>query len=285
MLTVVIDGFFVGLIYALFGVGLVVIYRGSRVINFAFGETGMISAFVFADLWAGQRRPLLLCLLAALALAMTLGAATERIVARPLRNEPRLVTMVGTLAVQALLLVYATGHWGLNPRFVPPLIQGGGVRLADLTIQPEQLLILGVAGALLAGLGALYRFTSFGLRLRATAIDPAAAAQVGINTDHMATATWALGGLLAAIAAILIAPLVAFHVYFMTLLAVPGIAAALVGGLTSLWGAAMAGVLLGIAEGVIGYVTPVGGTVDLFVSAFIILMLLVRPTGLVRSAY
>lgn len=285
MTTVIVNGFFVGLVYALLGVGLVIVYRGSRVINFAHGETGMLAAFVFSDVWIDGPLPLGVGLAAAVALAAGLGAATEVLVARPLRNEPRSVAMVGTFAVGALLLVFATRRWGLNPRYIPSLVQGEGVRLAGITIQPSQLLILAVAGPLLVGLGAMYRYTSFGLRLRATALDPDAAAQVGVNINYTSMASWALAGAVAALSAILIAPMVAFHVYFMTVLAVRGIAAALVGGLTSLWGAVAAGILLGVAEGVIGYKAPMTGIVELSVAGFIILLLLVRPAGLVRSAY
>jgi branched-chain amino acid transport system permease protein len=285
MTTVVVNGFFVGLVYALLGVGIVVIYRGARVINFAYSETGMIAAFVFADLWLSDGRPMVLALIAGLTLATAIGALTEVLVARPLRNEPPVIAMVGTFGVASLLLVYAGRRWGLNPRFMEPLIGGTGVRFGGVTIQPGQLLILGVSAALLSALALVYRYSSFGLRLRATALDPDAAAQVGVNVDRTAMATWALGGLLAGISAILVAPLVGFSVFFMTGLLARGIAAALVGGLTSVWGAACSGVLIGIAEGVIGYATPVSGVTEAAVAVFIIVLLLVRPSGLVRGAY
>ena len=285
MATVVVNGIFVGLIYALLGVGLVVIYRGARVINFAYGETGMLGAFVFADLWMIDGRPMALAVGAGLALATVIGALTEVLVARPLRREPAVVGMVGTFGVGSLILVFAGRRWGLNPRFMEPLVAGDGIRVAGVTIQPTQLLILGATATLLASLGVLYRFTSFGLRLRATAIDPDAAAQVGVNVDRTSMSTWALGGLLAGVSAILVAPLVGFSVFFMTGLLARGIAAALVGGLTSVWGAAVAGVLLGVGEGVIGYTTPVAGITEAAVAVFIIVLLLVRPSGLVRGAY
>jgi branched-chain amino acid transport system permease protein len=284
--TVVINGFFVGLVYALFAVGLVVVYRGSRVINFAYGETGMLGAFVFADLWVVHRSvPLVPALLLGVAASAVVGGATEWVVARPLRGESRITVMVGTFAIASLVLIYATRRWGLSPQFIEPLVGGQGPRIGGVRIQPQQLLILPVVGTLLAGLGLLYRYTSFGLRLRATALDPDAAAQVGVNINLTSLATWMLAGALAGISAILIAPLTAFHVYFMTGLSIRGVAAALVGGLTSLWGAVIAGISIGVAEAVIGYTSPVPGTVEVSVAAFIILLLLVRPQGLVRGAY
>src|SRR5438874_7267394 len=102
MSTVVVNGFFQGLVYGLLAVGLVVIYRGARVINFAYGETGMIGAFVFADLWLTHGWPLLLALVVSLLLSTVVGGITEVVVARPLRREPPIVAMVGTFGVASL---------------------------------------------------------------------------------------------------------------------------------------------------------------------------------------
>src|SRR5688500_8911180 len=110
--AVILNGFFVGLIYGLIGVGLVVSYRGSRVVNFAYGEIGMMAAFVFADIRFGtaavsiviEDRGILLAFPAAIILAAALGAATEFVIVRRLREAPRIMPLVGTFAVGALLL-------------------------------------------------------------------------------------------------------------------------------------------------------------------------------------
>jgi branched-chain amino acid transport system permease protein len=293
MTTVALGGMFFGLIYGLLGIGLVVAYRGSRVINFAFPETGMLAAFVFNDLRFGTNRlaaattdhGIVLPLFAALAAGALLGALTEFLVVRPLRGAPLVRTSVGTVALGALFLAIAIKRWGVDPRFIQPLIHGNGVTLSGLKIQPSQLLILPIAAAFLGGVGGLYRYTSFGLRLRAVAIDPYAAAISGVDIDRVSLATWSLAGAIAAMSAVLIAPLVAFNVFFMTSLAIRGFAAALVGGLTSLGGAFTAGVLIGVVEAVAGYEMPITGLTDALVAGFVLLLLLVRPTGLVRSRY
>ncbi|MEW6472501.1 MAG: branched-chain amino acid ABC transporter permease [Actinomycetota bacterium] len=295
MSTVVVNGFFVGLVYGLLAVGLVVVYRGSRVINFAYGETGMLAAFLFSDLRFGTGaaavslgaadRGLLVALPAAVVIGAALGAAAEILVARPLRDAPRIRALVGTFALGALFLTYAIRRWGLSARYVKPVVDGPGIELAGVRIVPGQLLILAVSVAVLAGLAALYRYSAFGLRLRATALDPYAAGLVGVNVNRTSVATWALAGSLAALSAVLIAPLVPFNVLFMTTLTIRALAAALVGGFTSLGGAFTAGVLLGIAEGVIGYQAPVSGITDGAIALFVVLLMLARPGGLVRSAY
>ena len=285
MTTVIVNGIFLGLIYGLLAVGLVVVYRGSRIINFAYGETGMIGAFVFSELWVTHHVGLAVAIPAGIGLSACIGAATERVLIRPLRGQPPLTAMVGTLAVATLVLTYATRRYGVYPHFLPPLVAGRGVRFGGVTIAPSQLVIAAVVASVLTGLWALHRYTAFGLRLRATAIDPTAAGLVGVNTNATSLATWALAGALAGLSGILIAPAVAFSVFFMTSLLLRSVAAALVGGLTSVAGALVAGVTLGVAEGVIGYLVPIRGIVEVALAGFVIVLLLVRPSGLVRSAY
>lgn len=285
MSTVVVNGFFTGLVYALLAIGLVVTYRCSRVVNFAYGETGMLGAFVFAELWVHGSTPLWLALLIGVGVSTAVGGATEALVIRRLREEPRLTSMVATLGLAALLLTFASRRWGVSLQFMEPLVGGTGIRVGGLTVQPGQLLILAVVAVVVAGLWAAYTFTAFGLRLRATALDPYAAGLVGVNSDRTSLITWSLAGGLAGVSAIIVAPSVSFSVFFMTGLLLRSLAAALVGGLTSLAGAFGAGILLGVAEAVLGYQAPVTGGVEVVLALGIILLLLVRPQGLFRSAY
>jgi branched-chain amino acid transport system permease protein len=290
--AVLLNGTFVGVIYGLLGVGLVVVYRGSRVVNFAFGETGMIGAFIFADMRFGPGqaglagdRGLWLALPVGVAVAAALGALTDLLVMRPMRNAPRIRPLVGTFAVGTLFFTYAARRWGLGSYAARALVKGDGMKVVGLRVQPEQILILVVSIVVLTGLWVLYRFTSFGLRLRAVALDPYAAGLVGVDVNRTSMATWALAGALSGISAILIAPLGSFNVEFMTTLSIRGLAAALVGGLTNIGGAFAAGVLIGVAEAVIAFKSPVSGITDVAIAGVVLALMLVRPTGLVRSSY
>jgi branched-chain amino acid transport system permease protein len=295
MTSVVVSGFFVGLVYGLLGIGFVIVYRGSRVVNFAYGETGMVAAMIFADLrfgtgtaFAGQAikdHGLIVALPVAMFVAAAIAAATEFVVVRPLRSAPRIQVLVGTLAVGALLFAFAIDRWGTDSRFVTPLIGGTGVHVGGILVSPEQLLILVVAVSVLVGLALLYRLTAFGLRLRAVALDSYAAGLIGINVNMTSMTTWALAGGLGGLSAILIAPLGAFHVGFMVTLTIRGMAAALVGGLTNIAGAFAAGVALGIAEGVIAFKSPISGITDFAIACCVLVLMVFRPTGLFRSAY
>lgn len=285
MLAVLVGGLFLGAIYGLFAVGLVMIYRGDRIVNFAYGETGMIGAFVFAACWQDVGLPVLIAVLVGVGASAAVGGATELLVARPLRGRSRLLLMVATFAVATLLVTIAGRVWGLNPEYLPPLQPGDGVRLGGITVSPSQMIVVGVTAIVLAGLVAAYRLTPFGLRLRALAIDPYAAALTGVGVNRTALQMWALAGAVAGLSAILIAPLVAFHVYFMTQLSLRGIAAALLGGMTSISGAFLGGIGLGVAEALISYTAPVTGITEAALAALILAVVLLRPTGLVKAAY
>jgi branched-chain amino acid transport system permease protein len=294
MSSVIVSGFFVGLVYGLLGVGFAIVYRGSRVVNFASGETGMVAAMIFADLRFGSGgatgggtvdHGLLVALPAAVLVAALVGAGTELVIARPLRDAPRVQVLVGTLAVGALLFAFAVDHWGTDARVIRPFIDGGGVRIGGVLVSPQQLLILATAVVLLTTLALVYRFTPFGLRMRATALDPYAAGLLGVNVNVTSMATWAIAGAFAGVSAILIAPLGgAFSVSFMVGLTVRGLAAALVGGLSSIGGAFTAGVAIGVAEAVISFKSPISGVTDVIVACGVLVLLSVRPTGLIRSA-
>lgn len=293
MITVILAGLIIGSIYGLFGVGLVVTYRGSRIINFAYAETGMIGAFVYSDLRFGTDphavattdNGLWPALPVGLLVSAGLGLLTERLIVRRLRDAPQVISLVATLSLGALLLAAGDRRWGVAPRYVKPLAEGTFAKLGGLSVSAEQALVVAVTGLLLGGLALLYRYSSLGLQLRALAIDADAAGLLGINVNRVSAIVWAGAGALAGLSGILIAPLSAFNIFFMTVLFIRGLAASLVGGLTSMAGAFLAGLGIGVAEGVIGYLTPVSGVTDLSLALLVLLMMTMRPKGLVRAAY
>lgn len=285
LVVIILNGAFFGLIYGLFALGLVVVYRGSRVINFAHGETGMIGAFVFDEMWRDHGVAIGLALLVAVAVSASIGGATDFVFIRPLRGKPRLSAMVVTIAVSALLLFSAGRRWGLRPKYTVPAVSGGGLGILDITIRPIQVLMLAVAVLLLVVLVLLYEFTPFGLSLRAVALDPFAAGQVGVNVTTISVATWMMAGVIAALSAIVISSQVSFTVGFMTPLMVRGLAALLIGGLTRPVMVFAAGVGLGIAEGLLSYVVHVSGFLEVGMAAIILVVLLTKSPARLRADY
>ena len=214
MTTVIVNGLFVGLVYGLLAVGLVVVYRGSRIINFAYGETGMLGAFVFSELWVDARHRRCSPAARARRRAVRRHRRRHRGRAHPAPARPAAAHRDGRHARRRRAAPRPT------PAAATASTRASSRRSSRATAstspasrsQPAQLVILAVAVVVLAGLGALYRYTSFGLRLRATALDPIAAGLVGVDTNRTSVATWALAGGLAGLSGILIAPSVAFSV-------------------------------------------------------------------------
>lgn len=285
MTTALLNGAFVGLVYGLFAVGLVVVYRASKTLNFAHGEIGMFGAFVFAELHGDRGWPLPLALLLGPLVSGGIGCAADVLLVRPLLGKARLNLLVATTGLAAFLLVLASRRYGLGVRFIEPLLGGTGATMAGLTVRPGQFLILGVSVTMVVALSFLFERTDYGLRLRATAIDHYAAGQVGVNTNTVSMVSWGLAGLIAGISAILIAPSVAFNVFFMTGFMVRGLAAALLGGLTSVGGAFVAGIGLGIGESLIAYFINSPGIPEVALALLVLGLLSVRPTGLFRAQY
>ena len=296
MNTVVLSGIFTGLIYGLLALGLTLTYRVSRVVNFGYGEIGMLSFFVYLEVRTGVTREavgltgtdrgVVLPMVVALAFGALLGVIVERVVARPARGTSTLNGMLGTVAVGSLLLVVAAQRYGADSHVAVTLIGGEGVELGGLRIQPAQLLTLACAAVILPALAALYRYTSLGVRLRATAIDPFAASLCGIDVNSVARVTWALAGALSALSAMLIASVrPGVTIFFMSALIIRALVAALIGGLTSLWAGFAAGLTLGVFEAVVQFKSPVTGVTELTIAVGILTLMLVRPSGLVRTQY
>jgi branched-chain amino acid transport system permease protein len=183
------------------------------------------------------------------------------------------------------LLVVAANRWSTNARSAAPLIGGSGIEVGGLRIVPEQILILIVSIVVLVSLYILYNHTALGLRMRSTAIDPYIAGQLGVNTNATSLIAWSIAGAIAAISAIMIAPLVAFSITFMTTLAIRGIAAALVAGLTNSGAAFVTGIAFGLFEALASYLNKTPGLVNFGLALFIIALLMIRPAGLVRGQY
>src|SRR5947208_2354142 len=147
MKTIVANGLVIGSIYGLVALGITLVYKKSRVLNFAHGETGMFGAFVFYALLAEQHRPYLVAAAAGVAVSAALGAATFLVLARR-RSDP-LAMLVGTLAVAGTLLFIANEIWGPDQHFVPPPLTGAQVSLLGLRFVGPRLLVL-IAALVLA---------------------------------------------------------------------------------------------------------------------------------------
>ena len=283
-----ISGLANGGVYALLAVGIVLVYKGSRVLNFAQGEMGTFGLFVAFWLIEERGLPWGVGALGAIAVVALIGLLFERIVVRNMGEASRLTVAVATIGLLLLLFALELKIFGPSPRILRPPIEGLGLQIAGFYVSPTQLLALLTALGLGVALAAFLKRTDFGLGVLAASQDPAATRLVGVRVGRVSAFTWALAGAVSAVAGLLIQPTIGvFTAGFMTGLFVRGLAGALLGGLTSLPGAFIGGVAVGVIEALIGhrYVqSTFPGLQSVAVMVVIVVVLLIRPRGLFGRA-
>ncbi|MBC8039375.1 MAG: branched-chain amino acid ABC transporter permease [Opitutaceae bacterium] len=283
-----LNGLSLGAIYALIALGYTLVYGVLRFINFAHSEVFMVGAFVGCYIgrlagavtwWSG-----LAALAAAMLVCGVLGFVIEKIAYRPLRGAPVLNVLITAIGVSLFLQYGGQLVFGATPRTFPPLFPETRVSLGALDISSNQLIVIIVTSVLLIGLQLIVKHTRIGTAMRAVALNPKAAQLVGVNTNTVFSFTFVLGSALAGAGGVLYAmnypsidPLMGV---------MPGLkafVAAILGGIGSIPGAALGGLILGAAE------TFVGGSAystykDAIAFGLLILILLIRPAGLLGRA-
>ena len=275
-----------GAIYALIALGFTMVYGVLRFINFAHSEVFMIGAVVGSLLakhlptgtwWGG-----LVCLLSAMAACALIGVIIERVAYRPLRTAPRLNVLITAIGVSLLIqYLFQNEHvFGAAPRSFPPVFPSILWQWHGLSISSNQLIVIGVALVLVVVLELIVYRTRIGTAMRAVSLNPRAAQLVGINPNVVVAFTFALGSALAGAGGVLYA--LNYQSVEPLMGVMPGLkafVAAVIGGIGSIPGAALGGLLIG------GIETFIGGSQfstykDAIAFALLILVLLFRPTGL-----
>ena len=284
-----IAGAIQGAVYGLLGLGLVLLYKSNKVFNFAQAEFGTSAAFAalfaFQGKWFLPEMPLWIAALFGLAVGVLVALLTERLVVRPLFVAPR-VTLVVASAGVALLLIAVQGFMsGASPMPYPALIEGDLVNTGAIRITWQQVLIVLCLAALAAASAVFFSRTRTGTAIIAVSQEPTATSLVGISVKRTSALTWGLAGLLGGIAGILLSGSIGFvSPGSLTGLAlIAAFTAAVFGGITSLPGAFLGGVVIGVVEALASAnipkeYLPGSGRVVLFVA--LLSVLLIRPAGL-----
>ncbi|MBV8162325.1 MAG: branched-chain amino acid ABC transporter permease [Acidimicrobiia bacterium] len=244
-------GIVLGGIYALAAIGLVLIYRVSGVLNFAHGAVAMFSTFVAYQVSVQSGAPGWIGLLAAIAVGIGIGFVIERFTMRPLTGKPALTKVVITIGWLLVLQTAAGLIWKANAYHRPvQLVSKSGFRLigTSVVVGYDQLTTVLVAIGLALATAAVLRWTTFGASMRAVADDPEAARLWGISVNRVTAASWMAGSAMAAIAGVLITPLINFDTFSLTIVVIDAFTAALIGRLTSLPYAVLGAGLLGLAQ-------------------------------------
>lgn len=279
-----LGGIGIGTIYAAIALSLVLIWRGTRVLNYAQGGMAMFTTYV-AWLVINHSGNYWLGFVVALAAGLVLGAVCERTVIRPTVGKPVLNSVIITIGLLILLEGVAGIIYGGQYRSFPPAYSLKGVKVGSfaLGISPNDLFTAAAVLAAALALALLFRYTTVGLRLRATAFSPGVARLLGIRIGRVLTLGWALAGLFGALAGVLVTPSTFLYPNSMDSIFVLGFTAAVIGGLESPVGAVCGGVLLGV---LLSYVGGYLGSnlVLIYGLAALALILMVRPQGLLAAA-
>ena len=285
-LSNLVNGISLGSIYAIIALGYTMVYGIAKMLNFAHGDVIMVGAFVIycaAQYW--NLPPVVSVLLAMLACTV-LGMTIEKLAYKPLRQATSLAVLITAIGMSYLLQNTALLIWGANPKVFPSPFALETIRLFDgqLSIKAETLVTIAANIVIMVALSLFISKTRMGKAMRCVSEDRGAAELMGINVNTTISVTFAIGSALAAIAGLLLCS--SYPMLQPTTGSMPGIkafTAAVFGGIGSIPGAMLGGVLLGIIE-ILGkaYISTELG--DAIVFAVLIIVLLVRPTGLLGKA-
>ena len=262
-----------GSLYAIAAIGLVLVFRGSRVVNFAQGAMGMMAAYVFYELHQNWHLSVVLAIPAGLLVSGALGAAFYYFEIRQLKDASNLIKIVATLALFVIAQEVINLVFGAQPRTVTSSLPTSSVTIFGASIGEDRLWIFGIVIVLTVVLWAIYKYTTFGLATTAVAENPTAAATLAISPDVVAAANWFIGAALGGLAAILLVPITTLSAENLSLIVIPILAAAVIGGFSSFPITTIAGLVLGVAQSeVTRYVsTPGWDTAVPFIAVTLIL--------------
>ncbi len=288
LIATIVLGLFFGAPYALLALGIVLVYKGSRVFNFAQGEFGTVAAFAayIANFWL----PVLVAALVGILVGIAMGLGVERFVARPLANAPKVIMLVATAAVATGAIALQVGAGG-GPqlRTFEPLVAGNAFVVFNVAIEWQRVLVMLALGLFALLLYLFFSRTDLGLAVMAASQEPVATDLVGIGTRRMSSLVWGMAGLLGGVTGVLFAGLQPFTPGVVTQsLLVFAFVAAVVGGMTSLPGAVIGGVVLGLVQSFsASYLTRVEVVAEnlpnvewLAVFVLLVAVLALRPSGL-----
>jgi len=278
----VVSGLALGAIYAALALALVLIHRATGVINFAQGEMAMFTTYIAWTLTTNHGWDKWLAFAATLVLAFIGGVALQRTVIRPIERASILTIVIVTIGLVLIFNGAAGWIWTAEVRFFPSLFPNDTISVGGVAISVIDLGTIAVVLVLVALLWAFFQFTTIGLALRASALNPDASRLVGVRVGWMLAIGWGLAAMLGAVAGILTAPTTTLDPTMMQAILIYAFAAAVLGGIDSPFGAVAGGLLLGVGLNLVGnYIDFVGADLRLPVALLIILVvLLVRPAGL-----
>jgi branched-chain amino acid transport system permease protein len=283
-LQLVISGFALGMVYALIAIGFVIILKCSQAFNIAQGHFVMIGGYLGFTFLVTFHLPVWASLLAAIAVAIIMGLLIERLTLRPLVGQPVLAVIMMTIALATVLEGLATLIWGGEYKAYHGVLPTLTLKIGELSIPSEMLIGLIVSIVVVAILMLLFRYTKSGLAMRATAEDEQVVQSAGIRVTTVYALSWVIACVVGVIGGIILGGVSGVMIP-MANVGLKAFAVVLLGGINSIGGAIVAGIILGVLENVAaGYLDPLlpagGGLASVFPFIVIIIVLIFRPYGL-----
>ena len=269
--------------YAIFAIGIVVIFRASKVLNIAHGAMAMIPAYLTYEM-TKRGIPMSIAFFFGVLSGGLLGLFVERVFVRPLRSVSVTAQTVGTVAALGLMVSLAGKIWGTGTIAAPAVFPDQTYQIGTSTLRLGQIGLFVVMLVVAAGLTALLQMTDIGLAMRGAADNRRAAALMGVDPDLATSGAWILGGATAAIAGILLASVTNLNPLTLSLQAIPAFVAALIGGLGSLSGAVVGAAIVGLLTGIVpGYLNNVQGIEQLVPTVVALFVMAMRGERYVAS--
>jgi branched-chain amino acid transport system permease protein len=280
----VVSGLATGGIYASLALALVMIYQATDVVNFAQGELAMFATYIcWSFINAGM--PYWIAFVSTLAIAFVGGVVIERVLIRPVENAPILSIVMVTLGLLVICNSVAGWIWTYLQKPFPSPFSANPFKVGNVVFGAHDLGEIEVSMLVLLCIYLFFRFTPLGLAMRAAAHNPVSSRLVGIRVGWMLALGWGLAAVFGAVAGMMVAPVLTLEPNLMGGVQIYAFAAATLGGFTSPGGAVLGGFIVGVVENLVGtYVSFIGTELKFTVAlAMIIVVLLVRPTGLFGS--
>jgi branched-chain amino acid transport system permease protein len=282
-LQLVLNGLVIGSIYALVGMGFVIIYKSSSILNFAQGEFLMLGAYVCLAVFSTAKVPFAVAFALTLAFSALLGVLMERILLRPMIGEPVISVIMLTLGLASVLRAVVQAIWGTDTRPYPDLFPTSPVQIGPLPVSQGYLYSVASVAVLLVLFSLFFKYTRAGIAMRATAFSQQVALSMGISVKRMFALAWSIAAVVSAVGGVLLGGVrggVDGAFAFFGLKVIPVV---ILGGLDSVAGAIVGGFVMGILENLSGgYLDPLfgGGVKEVAPFIALVAILAVRPYGL-----
>jgi branched-chain amino acid transport system permease protein len=277
-----LNGAAIGLMYALIALGFVLVYKATDAINFAQGEFVMLAGFVAASSLAIEGVPLIVAVIATLAVMIGFSFALERVVLRPLLGRPVVAVIMATIGLAAVLRGFVLVRFGGETRSVPLPIGDEPIAIGPASLPPIEIVGAVVAVVLFVAFTWFFKKSRMGVAMRAVAANQQVAQAMGINVERYFAYAWAMGGIVCALGGVVWGSMLNVDVQ-LALVGLKVFPVVILGGLDSIGGALVGGLIVGIVESLAaGYLDPYvgGGTKDFAPYVLMILVLMFRPYGI-----